>query len=334
MEDAAEALKHLRENGADHDAERNGEPLARGTEIEIVSASTSRCELLKKLRAMFREGWRAGWDTVVDAEEVRRMLKELLKINPEYGWDAEVLDNQVAGDERCKHVNVLKRAAADLRTTLELLLVPRDLARERQIRRQIKNYVFLLRRRALRRLGPWAEGWVSEADAAAARLAEPLLSWQGQSALLQRALSVFDTASRLGGGVPHNDPEDSYTAGSEEGIAATIQSIRNLQPHAGRRQVLRHQEKRAVRLQLKRARQRVDWRSRTMDCGSKIFGLDWFAPPCPLLPPPSCPRSFFAPPLPTLSSPPRSLPPPWPGAPSPSSPSTLSLGVGLAGDVM
>ena len=160
---------------------------------------------MRELHTKLREGWRAyaaansvasaegevdgarqnhAWHDIVDSEEFLGMARRLQEMHPEYRADVEALAEEVAGDDESTAVDVVKEAAADLKSTLELILVPENIAQERPIRRQIKNYVYFLRRRAYRRLGPMAEGRVVLADGERARDEEPLLSWGGQSVLV------------------------------------------------------------------------------------------------------------------------------------------------------
>ena len=234
---------------------------------------TSRCALwkrrsplLRKLHEKLREGWRAYaaansgapaeddiesarancvWDEIVDSEELLRMARRLQEMHPEYAADVEALAEEVAGDDKNTVVNVVTEAAADLKAALELVLVPENIARERQTRRQIKNYVFFLRTEAYRRLGSMAEGRVVLDDAERARDAEPLLSWQGQAELLSYAVSV------LGNRRTNN--------GSPEIVDGARACILSMQSTRGREQVRREKRKRPVIDQLKKTRQRINW---------------------------------------------------------------------------
>ena len=68
--------------------------------------------------------------------------------------------------------------------------------------------------------------------------------------------SVFSPASDSGGGADHARPEDARTGGSPESVAETREAISRMQRHAGKKQVLREKNKRPMRNQLKKARQR------------------------------------------------------------------------------
>ena len=194
-------------------------------------------------------------------------------MRPEYREDAEALAEEVAGDDKSTDVNVVMEAAADLKSTLELILVPDNLSQERKIRRQIKNYVFFLRAQAYRRLGPMAKGRVALADAERARDAEPLLSWQGQSALLDHALSAFSAAAGSRGGADHDRPEGVCMPDSPLILAESRAAIARMQGHNGTNQVLLAKRKRPVNDQLKKARQRVNWATGTLEWVRKFLCL-------------------------------------------------------------
>ena len=205
---------------------------------------------MRELRAKIREGWRAyaaansvasaegevdgarqkhAWHDIVDSEEFLGMARRLQEMHPEYRADVEALAEEVAGDDESTAVTVVKEAAADLKSTLELILVPENIAQERQTRRQIKNYVFFLRAAALRRLGPMAHGRVTLADAGAALDGGPLLSWQGQSALLDHALSAFSAAAGSRGGPEHDRRESVCTRDSPEILREAMASMSSMQ---------------------------------------------------------------------------------------------------------
>ena len=227
---------------------------------------------MHKLRAKLREGWRAyaaansvasaedevdsarqnaAWHDIVDSEDFLRTARRLQEMHPEYRADVEALAEEVAGDDESTVVNVVTEAAAELKALLELILVPENIARKRQIRTQIKNYVFFLRAAAYRRLGSRAVGRVALADAKRARDAEPLLSCQGQSVLLNHAISVLG--------------KRSTDHGSPDVVDVARAAISRMQSSPGRQQVVREKRKRPVADQLKKTRQRVNWATGKME---------------------------------------------------------------------
>ena len=261
-----------------------------------------RSALLQQLRGRLREGWStrpsdteanadadagdeqcspraaAGHD-VFDADDFLGLVRRMQTICPAYHSDAEALAQEIACDDKYTVINVVMEAAEDLQTTLELFLLPEGMSREaaeaagaeeyfktkRQIRRQIKNYVFFLRARALRRWGPWARGRVALAIAEAARDAEPLLSWQGQSRLLDHALSAFSAASGSRKGAGLTSSEGGCARDCPDIVAAARAAVGRMQSHAGTQQIAAKKRKRPVKDQLKKAKQRLNWSARAME---------------------------------------------------------------------
>ena len=233
-----------------------------------------RSALLHELREKLRISWmsraRACTDAdtghdVFDSDDFLRMVRRLQSMRPDYMQDAEALVQEIADDDQSTVVNVVMEAAADLKSTLELWLVPGNLSQSRGIRRQIKNYVFFLRSKALRRLGSRARGWISLDDAEAARDAEPLLSWQGQRILLDQALSAFGPSA----GMSRGSDRDSWSGESaldyRQIFDDTKTKVARMQSHAGENQRATKKRKRPMKDQLKKTRQRVNWTTSTVD---------------------------------------------------------------------
>ena len=147
----------------------------------------------------------------------------------------------------------MKDAAEDLKYTLEILLIRYEKASVRRLKRRIKNYVYFLRSSCLRRFRQ-----AMPCDAEAALKVEPLLTPHGQASLLEAALSAFradNTVASTTGAASSSTP---YFP------AQLAAQVNQMQGHAGNRQVEAQRVTKPIKEQLKKARQRVDWASSSL----------------------------------------------------------------------
>ena len=182
---------------------------------------------------------------VFDADDFLRMVHRLQTMRPEYKHDAEALAKEIVDDDKSTVVNVVRVAAADLRSNLELWLMPENLSLKRGIQTQIKNYVCFLRANALRRLGSRARGWVSVDDAEAARNAEPLLSWQGQRMLLDKALSAFSSPASSSRRSDRGSWTEDSALDYRQILTETKTQVARMQTQAGYNQLVSKKRKRS-----------------------------------------------------------------------------------------
>ena len=269
-QDAASALGTTTHSvDSDNTGNERDAAVDRAQQYEIRhTAWKGRSNLLHQLRDKLRQSWETTYSAregmpenalvIADVEDYKNLIQEIIKQSPEYSQDAQMLLHELVTDDMHSPPDLVKEAAADLGYVLELCLLRRGTANVRQLKRKIKNYVFFIRARCLRRLSTSQLQASRTTRMQAALDDEPLLSPEGQSELIRCALAELPCSA-----VPPTSAAKPVSNLQPDVIALSA-TIDAMQGTPGVTQVATKKRHRPLKDQLKKTRQRVNWTENTL----------------------------------------------------------------------